>query len=490
MFNDEYLFAKMARSFFYDFNLNVSGEPLSWGRPLYPILLSISYFFKDMVNVYLVMKIINALLSSLIIFPAYLLAKEFLSKKKSILIAILVSVLPMNLMFSSYIMSENIFYTLFLFSIYFVYKALNEDRLRWIIFSGVSIGLCNLAKIQGLIFLPLVIILFLMNKKFKALLWIILISLLIITPYYLLNWCNFGAGVSDVLGYKGEAEHRLPFSITAFLYWCFLYLGYVILATGIFLFITTKLDFKKYSGIALILFLSMAFLIAIAAFHTSTYEFKRPLGRYVDAIIPGLLIVGLAKLREREDFSYLKALAILIILIFSLKLLDYSLFPVNNLMITYLGGISSLFGKLVSSILILFIFVMSLFIKRLSMKQVVYLGICIFVLISFLGYGVNIYNAYNRWYPLDQVQSGLWFNSFDKNPNKTVFIEDVDVSTLPMNQPLLRAGFWINGEIRFDKLDKLRLYKDIDYLLSTNKLENLKTIKEIGNIKIYYLKGD
>lgn len=106
-------------------------------------------------------------------------------------------------------------------------------------------------------------------------------------------------------------------------------------------------------------------------------------------------------------------------------------------------------------------------------------------MISFLNYGINYYNSYIRWNSLDQVRAGLWLNEFDSNPNKIVFIENVDVSLLPgprtRNQPLLRAGFWINGEITFDRLESL---KNADYIISINKPNGFEIIKEFGNVKI------
>ena len=63
---------KLARSFFFDFNFMVHGVDANIYPPLYPIILSISYLFNDMTAVYLFMKIINVLISSLI-FPQEIL---------------------------------------------------------------------------------------------------------------------------------------------------------------------------------------------------------------------------------------------------------------------------------------------------------------------------------------------------------------------------------------------------------------------------------
>ena len=47
-FSDDYIYIKMARSFFYFNNFAVHGIEEHHYLPLYPIILSISYLFVDM----------------------------------------------------------------------------------------------------------------------------------------------------------------------------------------------------------------------------------------------------------------------------------------------------------------------------------------------------------------------------------------------------------------------------------------------------------
>ena len=104
-FSDEYIYMKMARSFFFDFNFNVHNLVVDIYPPLYSMLLSITYIFNDMNIAYFFMKVINALISSLVIIPAFLLSREFLNEKKSLIIALLVSIIPSNFSFTPYIIS-------------------------------------------------------------------------------------------------------------------------------------------------------------------------------------------------------------------------------------------------------------------------------------------------------------------------------------------------------------------------------------------------
>ena len=138
-FSDEYIYAKMAREFFLNFDfIDYKRYP-----PVYPILLSMSYLFNDMSIVYFIMKFINSLVSSLIIFPAWFISKEFMNEKNALKMAILVSLIPPIFAFSPLLMSENLFFPLFLFSFYFIYKSFISLDYKWDILAGIFIGKLN-----------------------------------------------------------------------------------------------------------------------------------------------------------------------------------------------------------------------------------------------------------------------------------------------------------------------------------------------------------
>ncbi|MCD4666953.1 glycosyltransferase family 39 protein, partial [archaeon] len=239
-FSDSYIYAKMARSFFNFGIFSVHGLPTHQYLPLYPILLSISYIFNDMTIVYSIMKVINSVLSSLIIFPTFLLAKEFLNEKKSLIVSLLVSIIPSNFAFSAFLMSENVYYTLFLFSIYFIYKSFIDKSYKYDILAGVFIALTYLTKANGLILIPVVGAVFIINlfrKKyeFKKKIVMAIVFLLISAPWFIRNGLLFGFNITGMLGGYSSEVGKL-FGLTAiypFLSWIFLYVGFLIIASGI-----------------------------------------------------------------------------------------------------------------------------------------------------------------------------------------------------------------------------------------------------------------
>ena len=159
-FSDEYYYAKMARGFFFNQEFNIHGIKAMVYPPLYPIVLSISYIFNDMQIVYFFMKGINALISTTVIIPIYLLGKEFMTTKKSILLALLVAVIPSTFSFTQYLMAENLLYPVSITAIYFIYMAFTHYRTKYFIFAGMFIAFAFLIKLISIALVALPILFF------------------------------------------------------------------------------------------------------------------------------------------------------------------------------------------------------------------------------------------------------------------------------------------------------------------------------------------
>src|SRR3989344_5349196 len=125
--------------------------------------------------------ILNCILATLIIFPAYLLAKEFNKENKAYKIAIVVSLAPFSVITSFYPLAENIYFPLFLLTIYFLYILIKQDK--HILITGVLLGLCSLIKIIGVVTIISITLLILKriikNQKSKKLILSILIGTII-----------------------------------------------------------------------------------------------------------------------------------------------------------------------------------------------------------------------------------------------------------------------------------------------------------------------
>ncbi|MAG77813.1 hypothetical protein CL616_00445, partial [archaeon] len=180
IYGDEYLYVKMARSFFENFTFELHGVPASKYPPLFAILISPFYFLGNMFYVYFGIKVFACFLSACVIFPAYLLLKDFISKKKAFFISVMVGLLSTNLNFSNHVLSENLFFPLFLFSFYFLYGAIIKEEKKFFYISGLFVGLTFLAKFIGIILVPIAFVMLIYYRKnFWNTIWHYLVSFLV-----------------------------------------------------------------------------------------------------------------------------------------------------------------------------------------------------------------------------------------------------------------------------------------------------------------------
>lgn len=165
-----------------------SGNPY----PLYSIILSPIFLIFDKQNALNLIFSLNALISSLIIFPIFQLTYEKTKDKYlSIVVSILISFLPIISAYERMIMSESLFILISLYSYFFYYKSLHTNKN-----SKANKYLAYFLGILGIFTRPFgFIILFsiLINelilskkKKLTATLVIIIFSLAIIVTHYFL----------------------------------------------------------------------------------------------------------------------------------------------------------------------------------------------------------------------------------------------------------------------------------------------------------------
>lgn len=503
MFADEYLYSQLAKSIFDNFSLNLNNAPSDWGMVLYPAILSIGYFFKNITNTYLVFKIINSFLSSLIIFPAYFLAKEFLSSKKSLYLAILISVIPLSFVFAPYILSENLYYPLFLSTIYFIYKSFTNLNIKWDILAGIFLGLTFLTRIWAIVIIPPILILTLLKFKSqikKKLIWFLPAASIFILPWFIRNILRFG----NIFGYSteyGDLQSYFYSSLGSYFLWIFIYLSYITLVLGFIFFVIpifTKKDtkIKPFFGLSLLI---LFFLIVLSAINAVSTYLQIPffqiglirgrlVGRHIDCILPLFLISGLYIKSKNLQFNKNRYFFLSIPLsIIGLWILNYSLFPISNSMLSYLGVINRYLGKIIAGLVILSLPFLSYHLyKKLTFKKLVGLFIIFFSVLSLLNFSINFYNAKYEW-DIEQMQIGKSFNKNNPEISNILFDKDdqiyENIQSLPKQQPTIRAAFWMNDKITVGDINN---YNQFDYVITTKKMPlPLVNWPEIPNNQIF-----
>ena len=530
IFSDDYVYIKLARSFFFDFNFTIHGVAVDVYPPLYPMLLSISYLFKDMTIIYPLMKVINALVSSLIIIPAFLLSKEFFNEKKSLIIALFISFIPSNFSFSPYIMSENLFYPLSLFTLYFIYKSFLENGYKYNVLAGVFLALSYLTRtiainIVGAFVVSYVILFFigkinrsLIVKKFFVSFCFFIV---IISPWMIRNFYLYGFNLKLLFGPYAQSALNIvtKFKLMNYIIKFLVYISYLILASLIiFPFKLTNIFNKKNLNFLILLIPLLIATLVIAANHGSRVVFfewftGRYIGRYVDFLLPLIFIGGFIGAERIKVINKATVAIFSFFLVIGSLLTLHSLFPLNNMSLTWAGVLKYIFefffydkidysirlftGSIIFFIaLFLLLFILLLFLeKTFSLKKLLPYFFIFLILLNLLNYSVDYYDSKVNWYDQEQMQLGLWLNNYDSNKISNVLFDEESCGQLTKAEQekicggagnaRTVIGYWLNDNIFVGDISKAQEY---DYVISKNELD-LPLIKKSGNgIYIYGIK--
>ncbi len=528
---DELIYSKMAESFFETGKFLYRGMPTNQYPPLYPIVLSTAFIFKDMAATYAVMKIINAFLSSLIIIPVWLLSRNFLNEKESITLAIFSLIFPFFI-YSNVIMSENLFYPLFIISIYLIYESVLKGNLKTDILCGFSIGLLFLTKITGILLLItfimgllIEIIIKLKDKDddkpelkkinyvrifiqdilqvIKRKMAVFLAFGLIILPWLIRNALLFGFSMKGMLGgYSNEVEviETFQFSFTSFLSFIFIHFSYLIIASGIIFFVGSIILLCSFlnkkqlpeESKRLLIFASISWISAFLLVITSSYHvyvtsimiegYHRIQGRYVDPVLPLFLIMGFIGLKQIlivQESKFFKKCLFVSILISSFLLIFSPLNFLNEQAITSTPGILFLnvFKSLNISMVIvkLFLIVMPftfLILYRFGILRIEYLTPIFVAFLLASSSAAYLYNVNMSHWIDNDMAIGKWLQSNDKHVSAILLDErDKDKSLLVQ----WGIEFWTNDKIIVGEASANN--NSYDYLLSSFDMNYQKKIK-------------
>lgn len=161
----------------------------SWRPPGFPLFLA--FIYKISGHNFLAAKIGLALISSLTCILIYFLMKEFFNEKASLIAGLLYAIYPASIFWTGYLAPVSlVVFWMVLFSIYLI-KGKNKKRNSFFLLSGIFLGAGILTRSLFIVFLPLVLIWFLIEFKKKCLLKFIPFfvgSLLIVTPWIIRNY--------------------------------------------------------------------------------------------------------------------------------------------------------------------------------------------------------------------------------------------------------------------------------------------------------------
>jgi len=335
-----------------------SANPFTTHYPfLYPVTLLFTLFIKD--YSFEAIKIINSFYATSIIFPIFLISRQLVDRKTGYALVLISSFIPFQFLLPTRLLSENLYFPLFLWVIYLIYVSPGNQkyRLLWDGLTGIGIGILYLTRYITLALIPFLLFLWWTKPfkrvenlfqldKHKTFHFILLLLLIVVTfsPWIFIGLKN-GLHIRETLGF-GIAEETNPQQLTTgnFLKWILFYLGYFILIASptlnlLFILARQKIkneDSRRWLYIVFTLFL--AFLIAVVR-HSWRADYNseipiRIMGRYIIYFVPLFLITSFLaiKLFDKERYKS----------IWQFLLLNL-IFPVGLIILSYLLVIKGTF---------------------------------------------------------------------------------------------------------------------------------------------------
>jgi len=379
---------------------------LSFGNyhfpPLYSIFLSPGLLFGK--NFYVIFKLINVLLVSSAIFPTWMFAKKWISPKKALLLCTVVCFMTFNFTYPNFLLSENLFIPLFLFSLFSFYNFLISDSIRWAILSGLLLALCLTTRYFAIVMLPAYFIPYLLVqlkrwRKGKVSLIsgvVLFIVLLLIVSLYYYSAIDYFVTLS---GKYANKETKMSL-IGRYLIWFLIYTSFIILIISPFLYriienilYTIKGEnAEKGHKVFLLLNVCMTlFTLLLATKHSGhrDYEVWYMLGRYVMFVAIPWIIWSFISVKDKIVLPRISILiACLLIYFGALFTLSGVFFPTTErLVMPYLSSSGYVFLK--NPILLSFLVCTStvcLFFRRQKIYLLTILIIHLFY--PFISYGI------------------------------------------------------------------------------------------------------
>src|SRR3989344_1431915 len=519
VFSDEYVYSKLGWSIFNQGEYSIHGIGASSPVPLYPILLSISYIFGNAGLIYFFMKLLNILVLSATIFPIYFLARKFLDYKKTLILCLLTMLTPMLFNTNFYLMSENLYYPLFMTFVYFSHEAISKNSEKKNIISGALLGLLFLTRaISGFIIPTFFLTYIFLRKKmnFSRVIMHYAAALIIVIPWFIRNGLKYRFTPKGLLGNYSALGSKISVTLNElmppFINWFVLYIGYIILTTGMFFGIYFLLSIyikEKEYKILFSLFSAIIFFTLIGAtnesaslrvLYESPFKFftRRPLGRYVDPASLLMLIGGFisyTKLGFLKSKFFKRSILTSLILAISSQLNIAPLLPFNNQSLALFGtlkyliytalslGIEKFYWTIFILFLIIFALMPILFNIKPFAKKCIAITLLFFIISSSLAFAINVKTSHD-WGNSEQLKFSKIIGKniqgkkilFDKdNCGDRVTREDF-TTICQKNKIDSIIGFWMNNEI---EVGDVRQASDYDYVLTTKKMD----YKIINNIK-------
>lgn len=150
-------------------------------------------------------------LSMVSVYATYLVGKEMYNRKMGLIIAFFMSIFYLHIFQTYRVMVDIASLTFFLFSVYFFYRYINTNNNKMLYLCALMVGIGTLFRITTSVFLFVLFIYLLITEKLNFLkkkeYWIaLLIFFLVLAPYFLWGYYEFGGFVITQAGAWNKQE--------------------------------------------------------------------------------------------------------------------------------------------------------------------------------------------------------------------------------------------------------------------------------------------
>jgi hypothetical protein len=385
---DEMTYYDMADSFYRGF---FSPKDTHHYPPLYPLTLVITLVFKAWT--FEGIKLLNVIFSSSLVFPVYFIARSHVDARKALLAAFLACLIPYHLVFPRRILSENLFFPLFLWTMLVTYvKPENEKyRLPWDLVNGGLVAALYLTRYITLATIPFFILswwvkpfpgessLFKPGSKKLLHLAAFCAALLMVFSPWLIDGLGEGVPLKLLLGF-GVTSRTTQAQLTfpRLLVWVVLYACYFILVAApvlsLLIISLWQIDIKNWrQGFGRWIFQTLALMAGFYAAVTrhswrAYYNADIPsaiMGRYliVFSVIYFIIAVVAAdnfqknKFKSRWAFVFFSQLLPIGLVTFAyFTLINGAIFSTDGDLLKSLGSVDAFFTEILGPLFFLLLF--------------------------------------------------------------------------------------------------------------------------------------
>lgn len=329
---DELIYGSYAQSLLYSGTLEVLGLPMGFFRPVYSLLIAPVNLFSDPFVQQKVVALINAIVISTGIFPAYLLAKRLLENNARALLGAALYVCFSDLVYSQCYMTEVAALPLMLWAVFVFWELENSEKTAQLkhdvfvgLIFGLLMGLCFMCKGGAALVLPIAYFAYLFlhvvlrrrNSDIRANLKHAGISLVSVVVGFAIVFFVFHALIPPTSGDSADASNKLAglnesadymFSYYAVFYYLFAALTGLSFFPLVVTIQNRKLMEKGEARLFDFLIISlvvMAVVVAITITLRENYLENAPRAhmRYIGYLYLPLMLIFIRELKRKRDYS-------------------------------------------------------------------------------------------------------------------------------------------------------------------------------------------